>query len=134
MSFIESLETLFPWRGMVVEITLSFLKAVSWVIQLKGVTFSCCVVSGNKGTETQVVLLAALGYSQGVHLVISAVGTKELLVMQDSVVNSNLQGQQVKPLCEPSCLCGVWGQLGAAHTCPGGQPAPQLTPRAPLLV
>lgn len=95
-------------------------KLVSWVIQLKGVTFSCCVVSGNKGTETQVVLLAALGYSQGVHLVISAVGTKKLLVTQDSVVNTNLRGQQVKPLCEPSCLCGLWGQLGAAYACPGG--------------
>ena len=60
---------------------------------------------------------SASGYSQGVPLVSSAVDTKELLVMQDSVVNANLQGQQVKPVCEPSCLCGVWGQLGVAYAC-----------------
>lgn len=90
-------------------------------------------MSGNKGTESQVVLLAALGYSQGVHLVISAVGTEELLVMRDSVVSSNLQGQQVKPLCDPSCLWSL-GPVGGCIRLPGGQPAPQLTPRVPLLV
>lgn len=28
-------------------------KLVSWVIQLKSVAFSCCVVSGDKGTESR---------------------------------------------------------------------------------
>ena len=106
-------------------------KLVSWVIQLKGVTLICCVVSGNKGTETQVALLAALGHSQGVPLVISAVDTKELLVMQDSVVNADLQGQQVKPLCEPSCLRGVWGQLGLHTHAYGVAGAPANTMRSP---
>ena len=79
----------------------------------------------------RVGLLAALGYSQGVPLVISAVGTKELLVTQDSVVNSDLQVQQVKPVCEPSCLCGVQGQLGVAAPAHGAASTPAHTTHSP---
>ena len=131
MSFTESWETLFPWRGMVVEITLNFFQACFMGNSAERRHFHLLRGEWQQGDRDPGSALSRFRTQPGCPLVISAVDTKELLVMQDSVVNADLQGQQVKPLCDPSCLRGVWGQLGLHTHAYGAAGTPAHTMRSP---